>query len=131
MNTRTQCAAAVLAAGLAACAAREMPGEPEVPCGDRLVTVTHAPGYLAAHPEHLEVCAGRTVVFEIAPPVEAGAARTLPGDGQPGWLGARTGERGGDIRITVPADAPYGTYKYAIVIAGVGTLDPRLTVSRR
>ncbi len=130
MKKRTQCAAAALAAVLAACAGRPIPDGPEPLCADRLVTVTHAPGYLAAHPEHVDVCAGRTVVIELAPAVAPGAARTAPARGQPEWLGARNASRG-RIEIRVPEDAAYGTYKYEIVVEGVGRLDPRLTVSRR
>lgn len=130
MKKRTQCAGAALAALLAACAARPKPGEPEPLCADRLVTVTHAPGYLAAYPEHVDVCAGRTVVIELEPAVEPGAARTTPAPGLPEWLGARNA-RGDRIEIRVPEDAAYATYKYEIVVEGVGRLDPRLTVSRR
>jgi hypothetical protein len=128
-RTPRPAAAVVAATILAACAVREPPGDPELACRDRLVTVNHAAGYLAAHPEHLEVCAGRTVVINVVPRVETGRARTAPADElQPGWLTARNS--GGRIAIVVPEDAAYGTYKYNIVIDGVGTLDPRLTVSR-
>ncbi len=123
--------AGLAVSALAGCAAPDTPGDHEVACRDRTVTVHHAPGYLAAHPEHLEICAGRTVVVSLEPPVEAGAARTEPaGERRPPWLGNanRTRDR---IEIRVPADADYGTYKYSIAIDDVGTLDPRLTVSRR
>lgn len=131
MNAKTSWGAA-LAATLAACAAREMPGDPELVCRDRLVTVNHAAGYLAAHPEHLEVCAGNAVIVNIAPPVASGGARTVPaGERRPEWLGRSNTRERGRIEIRVPESAEYGTYKYAIVIDGVGSLDPRLTVSRR
>lgn len=131
MNKQVKLAAAALAAAtVGACAAREPPGDPELVCRDRLVTVNHAAGYLTAHPEHLEMCAGRSIVIAIAPPVEAGSARTAPGDEkQPDWLRATSGGRG-NIEVRVPEDAVYGTYKYSITIDGVGTLDPRVTVAR-
>jgi len=131
MQTRIPCASLAVAAALSACAAHELPGDPELVCRDRIVTVNHAAGYLAAHPEHVDVCAGRDVFIELMPPVAETAARTEPADErQPDWLRGRHRERG-RIAISVPADAAYGTYKYNVVIDGVGTLDPRLTVSRR
>lgn len=130
MNVRSKLAAAALAATTATCAVPEPPVDPELSCRDRLVTVNHAAGYLAAHPEHLEVCAGQTIVIDIRPPVDAGSARTTPaGEREPEWLRARNGERG--IEMRVPEDADYRTYKYNITIEGVGTLDPRVTVKRR
>jgi hypothetical protein len=128
MKKRTQCAAAALAALLAACTTRP-PGGPEPVCADRVVTVTYAPGYLAAHPEHLEVCGGNSVVFKFAPRIEPGTARTQPARGQPDWLRSREQKRG-EIMIVVPENTPYDTFKYEIVVDGIGKLDPRLTVSR-
>jgi hypothetical protein len=109
--------------------------DPELTCGDRTVTVNHARGFLAAHPEYIVVCQGQRILINLVPPVERGSARTTPAEehaiGSP-WLSGENREDRRKIVIQIPAGTVEpGEYKYNITIDGVGTLDPRVRVSRR
>lgn len=101
----------------------------ELICRDRNITVRQAPAFLDVFPEYIEVCRGRTVTINIAPPVDPGSARTEPASGCPGaeWL-KRENREGDKIVIEIPETADLGDYKYSITIAGVGTLDPRFRI---
>lgn len=119
--------------GLVGCVTNGKDVDPELKCRDRLVTVNHAAGYLSAHPEYIDMCAGQRITINVAPPVDQGAARTAPaGKGNPedaNWLSSRNGNEN-RIVIDIPNGTAYGTYKYSITIDGVGTLDPRVRVTQ-
>lgn len=126
MKTPVRCTAAAMATLLAGCAAVEESEDPGIKCRDRLVTVNHASGYLSVYPENVEVCRDFNVIIKIVP---SRTARTEPGDAQQvDWL--REESRSGRIKIHVRADAAYDEYKYNLFVEGVGSLDPRITVSR-
>lgn len=115
------------------------------PCADRVVTVLYIQipqtVIFQAVPNTVEVRAGCSFTVSLVPPVEnSGDARTqyvpqvpvvVPA---PNWLN-RSNEATNEIVITVPAGAvPEGqsveTFKYSVTIAGRGTLDPIVRVSR-
>jgi hypothetical protein len=108
--------------------------DPELTCRDRVVTVNHARGFLAAHPEYIVVCPGQSILINLVPPVERGSARTTPAeehvDSAP-WLNSENGEDRRNVVVQIPTDVEPGEYKYNITIDGVGTLDPRVRVPRR
>lgn len=131
MSKRILPVAAACAAVLAGCAV-EPPDGAKPLCGTVHVTVTHAPGYLAMHPEHVYVCETETIIIQTAPRVEREEAEVAAvGDRQPTWLSGKSNERG-LIEIHVPdvEDEEYGLYKYSFTVKGIGTLDPRVTVTR-
>jgi hypothetical protein len=109
--------------------------DPELTCRDRVVTVNHARGFLTAHPEYIVVCEGQKILINLVPPVEQGSARTTPAeehvDSAP-WLNSENGEDRRKVVVQIPAENVESVvYKYNITIDGVGTLDPRVRVSRR
>lgn len=134
MKNKTKLLVAAVTGGLVGCAAMEMDdetGRDEKPvCRDRHVTVNHKAAKLSARPEHIEVCPGFKVLIHIVPAVDANSARTVPADETAEWLEGVNRDRG-TIVIEVPKGTDWDTYKYAITIDGVGTLDPRITVEPR
>lgn len=133
MSKRRLLASAAFAAVLAGCATMETPEGPIPSCDTVHVTVTHAPGYLALYPEHVYICKQETLVIETAPPVDEGDAQVVAaGKMRAEWLGGTSDARG-IIEIKIPdlPESEYGEYKYSLTIEGIGTLDPRFTVTRR
>jgi hypothetical protein len=123
---------AILTSGCAANGYVSGADDPELVCQDRQVTVNHAPAFLVAYPEYLVVCPGQQIVVNIVPAVPSGSAATAPAEKNPGlsgWLQSENRE-GGRIVLQIPEGTVAGEYKYSITIEGVGTLDPRVRISR-
>jgi hypothetical protein len=123
---------AILVSGCAANGTVKSNDDPELTCQDRRVTVNHAPAFLVAYPEYLVACAGQKIVVNVIPSVRPGSATTAPADRSPGpsdWLRSEN-LKGGQTVIQIPEGTAAGEYKYSITIEGVGTLDPRVRISR-
>jgi hypothetical protein len=108
--------------------------DPEIKCQDRNVTVLHARGFLTAHPEYIVVCPGQRILIKVVPPVDPGQARTMAGgeNQEARWLNSTNKQDRHRTIIQIPdaKDVEEGEYKYSITIDGVGTLDPRVRVSK-
>lgn len=134
MNNIGKISMMAVSLGLVGCVTNGKDVDPELKCRDRLVTVNHAAGFLTAHPEYIEMCAGQRLTINVAPPVDKGAARTAPAKSNPDatWLDSRKGaeEDEDKIVIDIPEGTKYDEYKYSITIDGVGTLDPRVRITQ-
>lgn len=115
---------------LVGCTTREALIDFDVACRPRTVVVNHAADRIQVDDGYIDVCSGYRVTILVVPPVPAGAARSRSSSGNPPgseWL-TRESTTGGRIEIDVPNGTALRTYKYALIIDGVGSLDPYIRV---
>jgi hypothetical protein len=109
--------------------------DPEIKCQDRHVTVNHARGFLTAHPYYIKVCRGERILINVVPPVDREKASTMAGEEnlEAEWLNSRNATDRDPAIIQIPDDKGLEgrEFKYSITIEGVGTLDPRVRVTRK
>ena len=104
------------------------------PSKDVSVTVNHKASVLKVTPELRNVRLGGTVTIKTVPAKGKNKAHTKQEPGTPRWL---TGycNRKGEIVLPVPENAlgprqKEKTYKYSVMVDGVGMIDPRVKVIR-
>lgn len=134
MNTFCRVVLAAVPVFIVGCA-QMAPGhekDTDIQCVDRTVTVNHAAAFLAAHPELVKICSGYHLTVQVVPAGRAGLARTEPGaqNAQAQWLRGRSDRRGRIVLQIPEGEGPGTTWKYEITVEGVGTLDPRVRITR-